>query len=127
MSKDHLAAFDKWHAETKEWQHWDNMVAYCRQDVDLLCAAMTVYSLSNIELMMQCSQECGDELLQGIEPLNSVTCAGYAMKVYRTLHMPADKLAMLTAEEWRFCKWGFKGGCTETCKLYQHWSDEDIK
>ena len=102
------------------------MVAYCRQDIDLLCEVMTVYSESNIDLTMQHLQEHGDELPQGIEPLNSVTCAGYAMKVYCTLHMPADKLAMLTAEEWRFIKRGFKGRHTETCKLYQQWSEKDI-
>ena len=76
MNQEAKEKLEKWHTERSKtvWDNWHELTEYCKTDVDILCEALTRYSKMQIEL-------------SGIEPLNSITIAGYALKVYRTNHM----------------------------------------
>ena len=86
---------------------------YCISDVKILKQAMEIY----INAAVACD---------GLNPLKSSTIASDCMKVYRTNYMPKDKIAILTKEEYNFCKRGFFGGRTEVFKLHSKWDTAQV-
>jgi hypothetical protein len=91
----------------------NELIEYCKSDVNILKKAMEIYRNESIEL-------------NGIDPLKSVTIASYALKVYRTNHIPENKIAVLTKEESLFSKRSLRGGRTNAIRLYKKWNEKEI-
>jgi hypothetical protein len=86
---------------------------YCMMDVDILCTCLEKYRDSCIELNQ-------------LDPLVSITIASYAMRVYRTSHLPPKTIGMLDREMYDFVDKSFIGGRTECRQMYRVWTPEDI-
>lgn len=104
---------DTWHPP-RIYDFRAELERYCRDDVDILCKSMEVYMAE------------GMRLNAGINPLESVTCASYALKVYRTLFMPKDSIAVLLAHEQAWLRRGLNGGRTDVRCMERHLDDEAL-
>jgi hypothetical protein len=123
-SKEYFNTFAMSSAKLNEFNNWyDNqngvydfkkeLYEYCLSDVDILAKSLEIYVNNAI-------QETG------INPLSCSTVASYCLKVYRTNYMNDNQIAVLTKDEYDFCKRGFFGGRTEVFKLFKSWTDEEI-
>lgn len=91
----------------------EECVKYCRQDVEMLAAAMERYRDAAISI-------------DGIDPLSRATIASHVLASYRKNDMPVDSIALLSRTEYDFARRGFHGGRTEVRQLYRKWSPEDV-
>ena len=118
MSCDKFKEFEKWYSAFYEksviYDFKKELFEYCESDVDILKRSMEIY----IDDAMK---------VTGINPLSCSTIASYAMKVFRTHYLNENQISVMTKEEYDFCKRGFFGGRTEVFKLFQTWTEEDIK
>jgi len=107
--------FNRWYdsRQVTQWDNWAELTAYCDQDVNVLCEALNVYSNEMLAL-------------NGIEPLRSVTIAGYALKVFCASHMVDGTIAVLNRDEYTFARRAFRGGRTEVFRLDREWTPEEI-
>jgi hypothetical protein len=76
----------------------DECKRYCINDVRILAAAL------------ECYRDAALVHSPGINPLAYPTIAAYAMRVYRTHHMPRASLSVMTTLELDFVRRAFKGG-----------------
>lgn len=116
MTCDKLNEFNIWY-ETQKNIRYDfkkELYEYCNSDVDILKRSLEIY----IADALKCN---------GIHPLRFSTIASYCLAVFRTNFMTDKQIAVLTKEEYDFCKQGFFGGRTEVFKLFQTWTEQDIK
>jgi len=88
---DFLAWYDK---QNGTYDFKKELYEYCNSDVDILKLSLEVYRDSGIKL-------------NNMDPLKCVTIASYCMKTYKTHKMPENSIAVLTKEEYDFCKRGF--------------------
>lgn len=136
--------FKKWYdAQEGEYDFKKELIEYCHSDVDILAQSMEVYIRDGIAE-------------NNIHPLTCVTCASYALKVYRTNHMPTleevdakeghktehtptintgegtewahkrGPLSVLTRAEYADIKRAFSGGRTEVFNLHSEWTPEQV-
>jgi hypothetical protein len=116
MSCDKLDEFNKWYETQKDnvYDFKKELLEYCVSDVDILKRSLEIYVTDAVKT-------------NGIHPLRCSTIASYCLRVFRTNYMNENEIAILTKNEYDFCKRGFFGGRTEVFKLFQSWTDEDIK
>lgn len=127
--------FNRWYESQKHITNYNfqkELEEYCISDVDILCKSMEVF------------RDTMKDLCEGLDPLQCITIASYAMKVYLTLHAPSEEeldmieeeeneakpqtaISILTKDEYETIKRGFHGGRTEVFKLYKKWSEDDVK
>lgn len=111
-------AFREWYQQEKErnvtycFQH--ELLKYCVSDVRILAKAIEVYVKTMLEI-------------QPLNPLDSKTIAGYAMKMYRTYYMPKDSIAALTAQEHVDIGRAMHGGRTDVRRMLREWSEEELQ
>lgn len=136
--------FKKWYdAQEGEYDFKKELIEYCHSDVDILAQSMEVYIRNGIAE-------------NGIHPLTCVTCASYALKVYRTNYMPTleeidaieghktehtptintgegtdwahrrGPISVLTRKEYAEQKDAFHGGRTEVFRLHRKYSDTEL-
>lgn len=115
MSCEKLEEFNIWYDTQLNivYDFKKELYEYCKSDVDILKRSLEIYISDAIEI-------------NGLHPLKCSTIASYCMKVYRTNYMNEDEIAILTKEEYDFCKRGFFGGRTEVFKMFQNWSEQQI-
>lgn len=109
--------FLKWYEEQKdlEYNFKDELVKYCISDVDILAKSLEVYISEAMNMN------------KGLNPLECVTIASYAMKVYRSIHMPEKLLAVLNHEEIEFAKQAFHGGRTDVRTMLKFYTEKDVQ
>jgi hypothetical protein len=111
MSSNKRAEFKKWYPLQKgTYDFQKELEEYCDSDVRILQKSLEVYRDTGIAET-------------GIDPLSCTTVAGYAMKVYRTNHMPENKIAVLLKKEYDHSKRGMHGGRTQNLRL--HYKSDD--
>ena len=110
-----LDEFGRWHAGLAgPYALLDECVRYCRQDVDILAAAMEKYRDAGLAATR-------------LDPLRFVTAAAYAQALYRTAHMPARSMPILSRGEDDFVRRGFYGGRTDARQVYRCWTPADVE
>lgn len=116
MSSYKYEDFNKWYDLQKDivYDFKKELYEYCESDVDILKRSLEVYVNNALKV-------------NGINPLRCSTIASYCLKVFRTNFMNEKQIAVLTKEEYDFCKKGFFGGRTEVFKMFKSWSEQDIK
>jgi len=116
MSCEKYKEFNEWYKTQKNiiYDFKKELFEYCESDVDILKRSLEIYITDAIKT-------------NGINPLCCSTIASYCLRVYRTNYLQENKIAVLTKEEYNFCKRGFFGGRTEVFKMFQSWSDEEVK
>jgi len=116
MSCEKLDEFNKWYEAQKNvvYDFKKELYEYCNSDVDILKRSLEIYVNDAVST-------------NGINPLSCSTIASYCLRVFRTNYMNENQIAVLTKEEYDFCKRGFFGGRTEVFKLFKSWTDEEIK
>lgn len=95
-----------------EYDFWSELVKYCLSDVRILAKSMEVYITE------------GMHLNHGLNPMRSTTIAAYAMRVYRTLHMPEKMLAPLSRQQDKLCRRAMHGGRTDVRQMFRQWTQE---
>ena len=86
------------------------METYCRSDVAILARSMEIYMVE------------GAAINAGLNPMDCMTIASYALKVYRTLHLPPGVLYVLPEDFSTFARKCLKGGRTDARQLYRRWA-----
>lgn len=117
MSPAKKEKFLKWYDTVKNEPMYDfqaELKKYCISDVRILAESLEKYMQEGIEIN------------QGLNPLNSNTIAAYAMKVYRTLHMPEECLTSLSPQEDAFARKAFHGGRTDVRCMLKFWTPDQI-
>jgi len=116
MSCDKLEEFNSWYETQKDiiYDFKKELYEYCKSDVDILKRSLEIYITDAIKI-------------NGLHPLKCSTIASYCLKVFRTNYMNENEIAILTKQEYDFCKKGFFGGRTEVFKMFQSWTDQQIK
>lgn len=116
MTSNKYKEFNEWYELQKDivYDFKKELYEYCLSDVDILKRSLEIYVNDALQTT-------------GINPLRCSTIASYAMRVYRTNFLKDNKIAVLTKEEYDFCKRGFFGGRTEVFKLFQSWTEDQIK
>lgn len=119
MSGENRKKFLKWHATQRAhrvlYNFKNELVEYCESDVSILKESLQVYIRENILMN------------QGLNPMDAMTIASYAYKVYTTLHMPESTIAVLDMEETLFAKRAFHGGRTDVRQMVKFYTDDQIK
>jgi len=120
MKPEKRKEFIKWwleqHFKKVNYDFKKELVEYCISDVSILRKALEIY------------RDDAMTFNEGLDPLRSPTIASYCMKVFRTNHLKdSETIAVLTKEEYTFCKSAFFGGRTNAVQLYKKWTPEDIK
>ena len=107
--------FEKWYLTFPPGSYSieDEVIKYCTQDTEILGLCMEKYRDAAIET-------------SGIDPLEKVTIASYAMTVYRSKHMSPKTFPILTRTEYEFARRGLFGGRTDARQVHRVWSPEDI-
>ena len=118
MSSKKLAAFEAWHKEESrrvgdQWNFRQVLESYCISDVEILAQCLEAYHTLGMTV-------------NKIDPLGSPTIASYAMRVYRTNHMPADRIPVLDAEEASFARRAMRGGRTDVRQMYRRFSPDEL-
>ena len=62
-----------------------------------------------------------------LSPLTNVTLPAYAIRVYLNLHCPAKTIAMLTVDEYDFCRKAMRGGRTDVRRMLKEWTPQDFE
>lgn len=110
--------FHRWYSEQQALQpvynFQDELLKYCVSDVRILAKSIEVY----VKTMME---------VKPLNPLDSKTIAGYAMKMYRTYYMPENSIAALTAQEHIDIGRAMHGGRTEVRRMLREWSEEELR
>ena len=115
MSSEKRKSFFEWHdSQRGEYIFRQELEKYCISDVDILAKSLEIYIKE------------GMELNEGLNPMDFATVASYALKVYQTLHMPKDSLAVLNEEETVFASSGFHGGRTDVRKMAAFYSQDQV-
>ncbi|XP_041466934.1 uncharacterized protein LOC121417330 [Lytechinus variegatus] len=86
-SEKEVADFMVWHEETKKkvgntWNFQDEMLAYCKNDVLVLCRAAMTFKKMYYEVT-------------GVDPFESVTIAGACMKTFRSNHLQPETIPII--------------------------------
>lgn len=115
MSCDKYKEFCEWYDNQTNiiYDFKKELYEYCNSDVDILKRSLEIYITDAIKS-------------NGINPLSCSTIASYCLRVYRTNYLEENTIAVLTKEEYEFCKRGFFGGRTEVFKMFQSWTDTQI-
>lgn len=112
--------FDAWYLSASEYYSdgsyciQDECIKYCIQDCAILALALEVYRENGIAI-------------NGIDPLKSVTIAGYTMKVFRTNHLREGTIVKPTLEEYEFAKKAMQGGRTNAFVLHSKVPKPDLE
>jgi hypothetical protein len=116
MSVEKYNEFNKWYETQKNiiYDFKKELYEYCESDVDILKRSLEIYITDAIKT-------------NGINPLKCSTIASYCLSVFRTNYLEENTIAVLTKEEYDFCKRGFFGGRTEVFKMFKTWTDTQIK
>jgi hypothetical protein len=116
MSSEKYYDFNKWYVTQLDivYDFKKELFEYCESDVDILKRSLEIYIDDALKI-------------NGIHPLKCSTIASYCLRVFRTNYMKEEHIAVLTKEEYDFCKRGFFGGRTEVFKMFQSWTEQDIK
>jgi DNA polymerase type B, organellar and viral len=116
MKPEKRSEFLAWYAQQGDvvWDFQKELFAYCESDVDILKRSMEIYMRDAVTL-------------NKLNPLECPTIASYALKVYRTNHMPSDQIAILKKKEYDFCKRGFYGGRTEVFRMVTKFTPEQVE
>lgn len=107
--------FENWYAEmqTKPYDIDAECIKYCIQDCAILAMALDVYRMNGIKI-------------NNINPLASVTIAGYTMKVFRTNHLVENTIVKPSLAEYNFSKRAMQGGRTCTFVLHKKVPVEEL-
>jgi hypothetical protein len=117
MNSDKRHAFLNWYESQKHLQYnfRIELERYCQSDVNVLAKSLEVYITE------------GMTMNSGLNPLDCATIASYAFKVYKTLHLPENTLAVLNEEELEFAKRSMHGGRTDVRKMIQFYSKDQVE
>ena len=117
MKDNKRTEFLEWYSkQTGVYDFHKELVEYCISDVTILRKALEIY------------RDDAMKFNDGLDPLKSPTIASYCMKVFRTNHLKdSETIAILSKDEYKFCKRAFFGGRTNAVNLYKKWTPEDIK
>jgi hypothetical protein len=117
MSSQKRKEFLEWYEEQKnvEYNFKEELTKYCISDVDILAKSLEVYISE------------GMNMNSGLNPMECVTIASYAMKVYRSIHMPPNLLGVLKQEEIDFAKEAFHGGRTDVRTMLKFYNEKDLE
>lgn len=115
MKPEKKVKFLKWYSQQKDTYDFQKELAkYCISDVRILAESLQKY------------KEEAKTLNEQLNPLDSNTIAAYAMKVYRTLHMPEDCMYRMSPLEEQFARQAFHGGRTDVRCMLKHWTAEQV-
>ena len=136
--------FNKWYIQNKDikYDFKKELEDYCISDVDILSKGLKVFRNDMMAIN------------KNIDPLSSITIAGYCMKLYKSFHAPSEEqldyidtipedkqeliyktecdgeqtaFSILKQNEYDLVKSSFYGGRTEVFSLYKKMTEEDIK
>lgn len=116
MSSKRRSQFLEWYAGQQGivYNFKQEMIKYCIQDVVVLKKGLEIYIAR------------GKEINSNINPMDSMTIAAYSYKVWRTLYMPEETIAIYGAEYHKSARAALRGGRTDVRVLYKSWSIEDV-
>jgi hypothetical protein len=116
MAPDKRLDFLKWYDENKnlpyDFRH--ELEEYCRSDVRILAHSLEVYIRE------------GMTYNGGLNPMEEITIASYALRVYKTLYMPENTIGLISPEAQQFARRAFSGGRTDVRKMIRFWSEDDV-
>jgi hypothetical protein len=117
MSSGKRKEFLKWYEEQRNviYNFRAELERYCISDVRILVRSLEVYMRD------------GMEMNSGLNPLDNLTIASYAMRVYRTLHMPNEALAALRQEHADFARRAMHGGRTDVRRMCRFVSESEMQ
>lgn len=117
MNSDQLEKFNKWYDEqdhdSPTWSLSKELKEYCLSDVRILALAIETYMTTMMQRLKY-------------NPLANLTSAGYARSIYGLVFAPANKLYILSVEEYKHIKKAMHGGRTDTRRMIKEWSDEEV-
>ena len=107
--------FLEWYdsASKAPWDHFKETEAYCRNDVLVLSAALSVYITDG-------------RALTSLNPMNLTTIAGFALRTYLFMDMPENTLAILTDDETVLPRKAYYGGRTDISNTLVELTDEQL-
>lgn len=116
MSKTKVQEFDSWYEDRskREWNNFEELVAYCQADVQLLREGCIKFR----QLVMSITTSKHD-------PFQEVTLASSAMKIFRTEMMDQNTVAAFDSALAKRIKGALSGGRTGASKLYMKASDHE--
>jgi hypothetical protein len=117
MSTGKRKEFLRWYEEQRNntYNFRAELERYCISDVRILVRSLEVYMRD------------GMEMNSGLNPLDNLTIASYAMKVYRTLHMPNEALCALRKEYADFARRAMHGGRTDVRRMCRFVSEAEMQ
>ena len=112
-SKENTEDFDAWHdgeslKYSEELGWWDiraKELEYCKQDVKILMQCWTYHRYTSINL-------------NGVDPGNCPTAAGYCLQSYRNAYIPERGISTLTPVQSALARRAVHGGRTEMRRAY---------
>ena len=115
MSPAKREEFDRWYDEQLgiEYNFHRELVEYCQSDVKILTKAIETYMRAAMTK-------------HPMNPLRSITCAGYAKSVYMTYYLPEDTLYRLSINAYENIRKAMHGGRTDTRRLLREWTDDEV-
>lgn len=109
--------FFEWYIKQKDipYDFQKELREYCISDVRILAESMEVYIRE------------GMAANSSMNPLECITIAQYAMRIYKTLYLPPNKVAYLNFEAQSMARASFAGGRTDVRKMLKYWSPDDVQ
>lgn len=116
MSPGKRAEFEEWYAQQHNvvYDFHRELVEYCQSDVKILAKAIETYMRAAMTK-------------HPLNPLRSITCAGYAKSVYMTYYLPEDTLYRLSINAYENIRKAMHGGRTDARRLLREWTDDEVQ
>ena len=106
--------FELWHEKfVGLWELQTELREYCINDVDILCRSVEVYMREQVPITK-------------LNPFDSLTIASYALRNYRTSHMPPNQICRLTVQEEEHIKPSMHGGRVDSRCLLKEYSPTEV-
>lgn len=116
MSPEKRLDFLQWYEENKnvpyDFRH--ELEEYCRSDVRILAHSLEVYIRE------------GMAYNDGLNPMEEITIASYALRIYKTLYLPEHTVSLISPAAQQFARRAFSGGRTDVRKMIRFWSEDDV-
>ena len=116
MSSKRRQEFFEWYDEVKDepYHFREQMIKYCQMDVEIMKRGLEVY--------IQTSKQVNEDM----NPLESITIASAAYKIWRTLHMPENVISYYGKQFHEVARAALRGGRTDVRCMYRKWTPEQV-